>query len=249
MEYFIGIYVFVFGLILGSFYNVCIYRIPAGESIANPPSHCPSCGNRLKPIDLVPVFSYIFLGGKCRYCREKISPRYAFVELLTGMVFISLYMRYGLSFDFIKYIILASFLIIIGLIDYDTTDVYSVISYSGIICGILFVIIAYFLGNDVKPLVLGFLIPSIIIGIIVLTTGAMGTGDIEICALAGLFLGITNSLVMLFFSFILGAVCGVVLIATKKKSRKDYIAFGPYIAMGAFIAMIWGSKIVSFYLQ
>lgn len=242
------IYFFGVGLLLGSFFNVCIYRIPKGESIAFPPSHCTTCNARLKPWDLVPVFSYVFLRGKCRYCGEKISPRYAAVELFTGIIYTALYLKFGLSFDLLKYIILVSFLIIIGLIDYDTTDVYTVTTMGGIGCGVVLTAVGYFLGYPVLDYVYGALLSGGMIGAIVLLTKGMGDGDIEICAMAGLFLGLEKSVVMLFFSFVLGGIIGVILMLAKKKSGKDAMPFGPYIVLGAMIAVFMGDFIIKWYL-
>ena len=242
------IYIFVIGLLLGSFFNVCIYRIPKGESIAFPPSHCTNCNTRLKSLDLVPVLSYIFLGRKCRYCGEKISSRYAIVELLTGLIYAALYIKYGLTFEFLKFAVMVSFLIIIGLIDFDTTDVYSVTSWSGIACGILFAVAGYFMGYAFANLIYGALLSGGVITVIILLTKGMGWGDVEICALAGVYLGFANSIVMLFFSFVLGGIIGIALIVTGKKSRKDYIPFGPYIALGAIIAALLGDIIIKWYM-
>lgn len=242
------IYVFVIGLLMGSFFNVCIYRIPKGESIAFPPSHCTSCNTRLKSLDLVPVLSYIFLGRKCRYCGEKISPRYASVEFFTAIIYALLYIKYGLTFQLLKYIVMASFLIIIGLIDYDTTDVYSVTTWSGIVCGVIFIAAGYFMKYPVMDYIYGGLLSAGVITAIILLTKGMGWGDVEICALAGVYLGFTNSIVMLFFSFVLGGIIGILLIITKVKSRKDYIPFGPYIALGAIIAALAGDIIIKWYM-
>jgi leader peptidase (prepilin peptidase)/N-methyltransferase len=240
--------VFIMGLLFGSFFNVCIYRIPLRESIAFPPSHCTSCNTRLKPLDLVPVLSYLFLKGKCRYCGEKISPRYALVELLTGLIFAGLYLRYGLTFELLKFIVLSALLIIIGFIDYDTTDIYFSTILSGFICGIIFLLGGHFMNYSLMDCIYGCLLSGGIISIIVLTTRGMGWGDAEMSAMAGLYLGLYNSMVMIFFSFILGGLAGVLLIITGKKSRKDYIPFGPYIAAGALIAAFFGDSIIRWYM-
>jgi leader peptidase (prepilin peptidase)/N-methyltransferase len=249
MDIFIGAFIFLFGLLFGSFFNVCIYRIPREESIAYPPSHCTSCSTRLKPLDLIPVLSYLFLGRKCRYCGEKISSRYAIIEALTGVVFLLIYLKYGLTFVTLKYITLACFLIVIGMIDFDTTDVYSVTTYGGIAVGIISIAAGYYLGYEVKTYILGAVLAGGVIAAIILLTRGMGWGDFEICLMCGLYIGMGNSLVMLMLSFIIGAVSGVILILTKKKSRKDYIPFGPYIAIAAIITMLVGDKIIQWYLS
>ena len=125
MESFFSISIFMLGLLIGSFLNVCIYRIPRGESIAYPPSHCTSCGSNIKSYDLIPVISWIFLRGKCRNCDQKISMRYALVELATAILFLLTYLQYGVSIFLLRFIILIPFLIVIAMIDYDTMDVYT----------------------------------------------------------------------------------------------------------------------------
>lgn len=244
---FYAVYIFILGLFFGSFFNVCIYRIPKEESVVAPPSHCTKCNTRLKFLDLVPVFSYIFLGRKCRYCGDKISPRYAIVESMTAIVFTALYLKFGLTFEFFKFVVMVSFIIIIGLIDHDTTDVYAVTTWPGIACGILFIVAAYFLDKPFLDGIYGALIGGGVIAAIVFLTKGMGQGDIEICALAGLYLGFKSSVIMLFFSFVIGGIFGILLIATKKKSRKDYIPFGPYIALGALVAVFFGEQIFNWY--
>jgi leader peptidase (prepilin peptidase)/N-methyltransferase len=244
-----AIYVLIIGLIFGSFFNVCIYRIPAGKSVAYPPSSCGRCNTRLRALDMIPVLSYIFLGGKCRYCKESFSPRYAVVEFMTGIIYMSIFMIYGFSFAFLKYVILSSFLIVIGMIDYNTTDVYSKTTYPAIAVGIIFIIAAYFSGYEVKSFILGGILGGGAITLIILLTKGMGWGDVEICLLCGLYLGFANTVLMLFLSFILGGVIGLLLIATKVKSRKDYMPFGPSIAIAAIIVIIFGEKIITWYLN
>ena len=125
----------ILGLVIGSFLNVCIYRIPKEESIAFPPSHCANCKHNLSPIDLVPVFSYIFLRGRCRYCKEKISIRYPLIESLNGILYLIVYLKFGLTLIALKYCILVSILIVIGMIDYDTQFVFTSTTIFGGIIG------------------------------------------------------------------------------------------------------------------
>ena len=244
----INIFIFILGLIIGSFLNVCIYRIPLEQSINYPPSHCMGCGNRIKWYDLIPVLSYIILKGKCRFCREKVSMQYPLIELLTGVLFLALYIEYDLSFNFIKYAILICFLIVIGMIDYCSTDVYFKTTLSSFIAGILFLIYSVYSGGGVLTYIYGALLGGGLISLIILLTNGMGWGDAEICAVCGLFLGFKLTVVMLFFSFIFGAVVGISLILLKKKSRKDYIPFGPSIAIAAVFTLFMGSKILMWYL-
>ena len=129
---------FLAGIIIGSFLNVCIYRIPKEESIAYPPSHCGSCGHNLNMLDLVPIFSWLFLRGRCRYCGEKVSKQYPIVEGATGLLFVFLYLKFGFTIELLKYMVFTSILIVVGIIDFKTQDVYdSTIIALGII-GVLF---------------------------------------------------------------------------------------------------------------
>jgi len=244
-----GIILFILGTLIGSFLNVCIYRIPKEQSIAFPPSHCMSCDNKIKWYDLIPILSYIFLKGKCRHCKEKISIRYPIIELITGAVFASLYIEYGIGFNFGKYALFSCFLIVIGMIDFDTTDVYLKTTLPGIICGIILMIVGLTLGLGVSTYIFGALLGGGLISLIILLTGGMGWGDAEICLLCGIFLGLKLTAVMLFIAFVLGGLIGVLLIVTKKKSRKDYIPFGPYIAIAAIGVMYFGEKLANWYIS
>jgi leader peptidase (prepilin peptidase)/N-methyltransferase len=249
MELTFEILMFITGLIIGSFLNVCIYRIPKGESIAYPPSHCTSCGNRIKPYDLIPVVSWIFLKGRCRYCGEKIYVRYTRIELLTGILFVFIYLKYGFTMECLKFLILASFLIVIGMIDFDTTDVYAKTTWTGIIIGGIFLLIKVYMNLPVKTFIYGAFLGGGLISLIIVITKGMGWGDAEICLLGGLFLGLKLTVLMMGISFVLGGVIGVILILTGKKNRKDYIPFGPFIAVAVVFTSLFGSSIIKLYIS
>lgn len=238
--------VFLYGIVFGSFLNVCIYRIPNDQSIVNPPSHCGSCEHRLGWKDLIPIVSYVFLKGRCRYCGEKISLRYPGVELLTGLLLVGIYLRYGLVFDFFKYSILTLFLIVIALIDYDTTDVYSSVIYTGITIGIIFLILERFMYSArVSDYIIGAVIGLVIIGGIYVLTGGFGAGDIEIAVLCGIFLGWKLEIYFILLSFIIGGAIGITIILLKKKSKTDYMPLGPSLAIGAYVVLIMGETLIS----
>lgn len=245
--FFIG----VIGLIIGSFLNVCIYRIPRGESISYPPSHCGSCSHKLSPKDLIPVISYTVLQGRCRYCKAKIAIQYPLIEITDAILYILIYMRYGYSILTIKYCIFASLLIVIGAIDYKTQDVYTLSIVFGIVIGILFIGIEAFIYENISPLhyIIGAFIGAAIIGIIVFFTRGMGEGDIEIAGLCGLFLGTKLVLLDLFLAVIIGGIAGIVILSFRLKDKKDSIAFGPCIAIGAFISMLLGNELINAYLS
>ena len=242
------ILVFVLFLLIGSFFNVLIHRIPLEESVVFPPSHCPLCKHKLGPMELVPVLSYLFQGGKCRHCGGRISPRYPLVELLTAGALTLVWHVYGGAGEVWPYLVLTSLLIVISFIDLD----HLYIPDKLLIVGVLFWL-PYFLFTAYIPpaqaLVgagLGF---GIMYLIYFLSRGGMGFGDVKFAGLIGLYLGPALLGLTLLIAFISGAVVGVFLLATKLKSRKDAIPFGPYIAIGAYIAMLWGQRIIGWYLR
>lgn len=254
MESIFPITIFIFGLLIGSFLNVCIYRIPRGESIAYPPSHCTSCGNNIMSYDLIPVISWIFLRGKCRSCGQKISARYALVELTTAILFLLTYFQYGLSISLLRYLILIPFLVVIAMIDYDTMEVYTTTTWLAMATGIVLLGVNFYLGQPIVTYIYGGLLGAgtitfiILMSKLILGQEGMGWGDVEICGLCGLFLGFKLTLMMMFFSFIIGGVVGVYLLWFKKKNGRAEMPFGPSIIMAAFLTIIWGDKILNWYL-
>lgn len=240
--------VFVLGLIVGSFLNVCIYRIPKGDSIVYPHSHCTRCKSKIKWYDMIPVISYIILRGRCRNCGDRISIRYPIIELATGVVFAALFLKYGLTLEFVKFAVLASFVIVIGMIDYYTTDVYTVTILPGIAAGIFFIIAGYFKGGDLLTFIYGALISYGLIAAIILMTKGMGWGDAEICLMCSLFLGLKLSIVMLFIAFVSGGILGTLLVLFKKSSLKSAISFGPFISGAAIFASVFGRNFMDWYI-
>ena len=240
------------GLIVGSFSNVCIYRIPRNESIIYPASHCPKCRTTIKPIDNIPLLSYILLKGRCRNCGSKISIQYPVVEFLTGLIYLIIYLIYGLSVQSLVYIILSSALIIIAFIDLQEQIIPDVISLPGIVVGlILSFIVPYisFINSALGALVGGGIILIIAwVGSIIFKKEAMGGGDVKLAAMIGAFLGWRYIIISLFLGFFLGALTGIILIITKIKKREDAIPFGPFIALGSIITLLWGEKILLWYL-
>lgn len=249
MELILGVIIFCFGCIIGSFLNVCIFRIPKEESIAFPPSHCGYCKHKLGPKDLVPIFSFLFLKGKCRYCNTKVSKQYPLVEAFTGVLFLVLFIKFGLTLEFFKFISLTAILIVIGIIDYKTQFVYTSNIILGIIFGVLFIIIKLFTGGDINliNIALGVIIPALILLIIVVTTNAMGMGDVEIIFMVGFFLNMKLNLLNLFLSIVLGGIAAIYLMISKKKSGKEEMAFGPYIAISTYITILFGNDILNWY--
>jgi leader peptidase (prepilin peptidase)/N-methyltransferase len=244
--------IFILGLIVGSFSNVCIYRIPRNESILYPASHCTKCHTTIKPIDNIPLLSYILLKGRCRNCKSKISIQYPVVEFLTGFIYLIIYLIYGLSIQTLIYIILSSALIIIAFIDLNEQIVPDVISLPGIVIGFIisfFVPYISFINSALGIVVGGGIILVIgLAGSIIFKKEAMGGGDVKLAAMIGAFLGWRYSIISLFLGFFLGAIVGIILILSKIKSREDVVPFGPFIVMGSLITLLWGEKILSWYL-
>jgi len=246
------ILIFSLGLIVGSFSNVCIYRIPRNESVIYPASHCPKCRTKIKPVDNIPLLSYILLKGRCRNCGSKISIQYPVVEFLTGLIYLIIYLIYGLSIQSLVYIILSSALIIIAFIDLQEQMIPDIISLPGIVVGlILSFIVPYisFINSALGALVGGGIILIIAwVGSIIFKKEAMGGGDVKLAAMIGAFLGWRYTIISLFLGFFLGALTGIVLIITKIKKREDAIPFGPFIVLGSIITLLWGEKILLWYL-
>jgi leader peptidase (prepilin peptidase)/N-methyltransferase len=244
--------VFVLGLIVGSFSNVCIYRVPRNESVIYPASHCPKCRAKIKPLDNIPLLSYILLKGRCRNCESKISIQYPVVEFLSGLIYLIIYLIYGLSIQSLVYIILSSALIIMAFIDLQEQIIPDIISLPGIVVGlILSFIVPYmsFINSALGALVGGGIILIIAwVGSIVFKKEAMGGGDVKLTAMIGAFLGWRYTIISLFLGFFIGALIGIILIMTKIKKREDAIPFGPFIALGSIITLLCGEKILSWYL-
>lgn len=245
METFIYISFFVVGSILGSFYNVVIYRIPRKESIVYGSSHCPHCNVIIKPYDLIPVLSYFILKGKCRNCKQSYSYRYPLIEFITGLVFAITYHTFGLTLLTLIGISMASILIIITMIDIDTMEIYDRFQI------ILFVLAILFIPNSGLPLgdhLIGFFIISVPFFIIALITNGMGGGDIKLIAIGGLLLGWRATLVAFFIASVTGGIVAILLVLLKQQDRKSLIAFGPYLCLGMYIAFLYGNSIFNWYL-
>jgi len=246
------ILIFVLGLIVGSFSNVCIYRIPRNESVIYPASHCPKCRTKIKPIDNIPLLSYILLKGRCRNCGSKISIQYPVVEFLTGLIYLIIYLTYGLSIQSLVYIILSSALIIIAFIDLQEQIIPDIISLPGIVVGlILSFIVPYisFINSALGALVGGGIILIIAwVGSIIFKKEAMGGGDVKLTAMIGAFLGWRYTIISLFLGFFIGALVGIILILSKIKSKEDMVPFGPFIVLGSIITLLWGEKILAWYI-
>ncbi len=245
VTYFI-IYIF-YGLLIGSFLNVCIYRIPKEISVVRGRSFCPSCNHPLYPLDLVPVFSYLFLGRRCRYCKEPISSRYASIEGLTGLVFGIVYLRYGLTFNSVLVCLFACILITLSFIDLDTQEIPD--RFHVFIVGLA--ILNFFVEPtfSFSDKLLGALVISLPMLVIAALTGGFGGGDIKLLVAVGLFMGVGSTIVSFFLGAFFGALYGIYLMIFKKAKGKTAFSFGPFLSMGIFIGCLYGQEIISFYLS
>lgn len=241
------------GLAVSSFLNVCIDRLPERESIISPPSHCPACGRRLAPFDLIPLLSYILLRGRCRYCGALIPWRVLLVESTTGLLFVLLWYRYGfsLSEDFPR-LLLATlytcFFIVIFFIDLEHHLVLNRVIYPAIVVALLFIPFAP--GHSAKELLLGGLIGFALLFLIAFVYPAgMGMGDVKLATFVGLVVGFPSVFVALLFSFVAGGSVGGGLLLTGLKGRKDPIPFAPFLVAGGMVAMLYGKEIIDWYLR
>ena len=236
----------IYGLFIGSFLNVCVYRIPSGISIIKPPSSCGSCGHRLSLLkDMLPVLNYIINGGRCRYCGSPYSIQYPLIELLNGVLYVLLYLRYGLTINTVLYCLTASLLIVISLIDLRHKIIPDVLIITGAVIGFIFIIT----GNMVLSRLSGAAIGLILFLGIAVITNAMGGGDIKLMAVLGLMFGVKGILFITLFSFVTGAIISLILITLKIKGRKDEIPFGPFISLSALIYMFYGIEIINWYMK
>lgn len=262
------ILIVIFGLVIGSFLNVCIYRIPRDGSIMSPSrSYCPHCNHQLSALDNIPVFSYIFLRGKCRYCKGSISPRYMIVELLTAGIFaLILYKsltlnksQLDIAIYIIKACIFSAFMIVISFIDLEHEVIPDKVVYPGLIIGFLLMGYMSIMNRDIKLIafsVLGAIAGAVVIILIALLgralfrKEAMGGGDITLMAMIGTYIGFWPSIPMtLVLASLLGSIVGIILIAFRKRESDGHIPFGPFLSIGALITMLYGNDIWSLYMH
>ena len=246
-----AVLIFLLGLCIGSFLNVCIYRIPLKISLRKPPSHCPACDTRLGLGDLVPVASYIALKGRCRHCGAPISPRYMVVELATGALYLLCYWRLPLLARLLPALALGSVLIASSFIDAE----YSIIPNGLVLFGAAVgaAASALFGMPAWRDALLGAVLggaPLFLIDVVsrmVLRKDGMGGGDVKLMAMAGLFLGSTLSLLALVLAVVAGGVVGAVLLLTRRIERGSYFPFGPFLAVGSFASLLFGRDILIWY--
>ncbi len=245
------IFTMILGLCVGSFLNVVIARIPEGRSIVFPGSACPRCGKPIAWYDNLPVLSYALLRARCRNCRASISWRYPAVEIACGVLFVLAYSRFETGTTLASALILLAGLVAITAIDLDHQIIPDVLSLPGIALGLLFSLAPGGIGW--VPSLLGVLLGGgvfvviIVASTLVLGQAGMGTGDVKLGAMLGAFLGWKLVLLSILLSTLLGGPMAAVLLATGRKSRKDPIPFGPFLALGGLISLFWGEALLGWY--
>lgn len=240
------IIIFLYGIVIGSFLNVCIFRIPKQENIVKIRSHCMNCGYQLKWYDLVPVFSYLCLGGKCRSCKQKISVQYPLIELLNGVLYCTVFAVYGISVEALLYALLASALITLSVIDFRTYEIPVGINIFILTLGLIRIVTDY---ADWLDYAVGFFLVSGFLYIIHLVTKGrgIGGGDIKLMAVSGLLLGWKQILL----AFVLGCIIGSVIhiVRMKMSGQGHMLAFGPYLSVGIMISALAGNQMIAWYLS
>jgi leader peptidase (prepilin peptidase)/N-methyltransferase len=255
--------VFCLGAAVGSFLNVVVYRLPAGISLLYPPSRCPACLHRLKVRENVPVLGWIWLKGRCSHCGQPIAKRYPLVEAVTGALFLVLFLLFGLSWQTLGYWFLFSWLLALALIDLDTLTLPNSLTQSGLVVGLLFQLVVGFAATStlagglaqviggVMGAVVGLWLVDLIIlvGSMALGQPAMGGGDAKLAAMMGAWLGWKYLLLAGFLACLLGASVGTGAIALGRLQRRQPMPFGPFLSLGAMLAVLFGEPLLSAYWQ
>lgn len=238
------IIIFLYGIVIGSFLNVCIYRIPKQENIAKVRSHCMQCGHQLKWYELIPLFSYLLQGGKCRVCKTKISVQYPLIEGANGILYVFIFMINGINVDSLLYCLLTSTLLVLSVIDFRTYEIPIGINYFILVLGLLRTVLH---NTHWAEHVIGFFAVSVVLYIIIIATKGrgIGGGDMKMMAVCGLFLGWKE----IILAFLLGCIIGsVVHVIRMRVTKCDHVlALGPYLSIGVFISMLWGAQWISWY--
>lgn len=268
----IAVFVFVFGLIIGSFLNVCISRLPQGKSVVTPSSRCPKCGKSIKPYDNVPVLSYLFLGGKCRACKTRISLIYPAVELLTGLLFFACYVVFGNSIETAKWAAFSAILVVLILTDWRERLLPDMVNFTGLAIGLM---ISFFVRPQdgtafwIANRLFEFPPPAPVISFVDALIGAsvgggvlwlvgegyfrlrgregMGFGDVKMMLMAGAFLGLRRTILTILLGSVLGAILGAIFILSSRKGSDYELPFGTFLGAAALLVVFLGTPVVTWY--
>lgn len=249
--------IFVVGALVGSFAGLSIYRIPLRQSIIVPDSHCPHCNTLLAAKDLMPIISWLWLRGKCRYCRERIARRELLVEVVSGILYVAVYWQIGGSIMLLPSLIFIYFLLVVAWIDYDCQLIFNKVMAAMLAGGMMLKLLVMqnrgevesggvFLSGGIDSWC-GFAVGGGLMFLLFMISGGMGLGDVWFAAVMGFWLGVEKALLMLFLSFGLGGIIGSLLLLFHVKHRKDYIAFGPFMAAAGFISYLYGVDMICCY--
>ena len=269
-----GTFAFLFGLAIGSFLNVCILRIPERKSIVLPASACPKCGAVIRPYDNIPMVSYLLLDGKCRSCKERISPMYPLVELLTGALFLGSYLTFGLTPEALKWAAFSAIMIVLVFTDLRERILPDVVNFTGLAMGLAISFFTPPADGSAKWLanrIFAFPPPAPVLSFVDALLGAaigsallwlvaeayfrlrhregMGLGDVKMMLMAGAFLGAKRTLLTIFAGSLLGSVLGLVFILTRRKQPDYELPFGSFLGMAALLVVFFGTPVVNWYLS
>lgn len=246
---------FLLGLLIGSFLNVVIWRLPRGESLSHPGSHCPGCGHAVRPYDNVPVVSWLVLRGRCRDCGARISPRYPLVELLTGVLFGVMAWEFGATWELPAYLYLVAVGVALAFIDLDTRRLPNALTLPSYVVGLVLLAVPAVLDSRPDDLVRAVLGAAALFGFYFLLAliypAGMGFGDVKLAGVLGLYLGFLGwdaVIVGGFAGFLIGAVVGVGLMVAGRARRRTAVPFGPSMLAGTLVGVLWGSVLGSWYL-
>ncbi len=268
----IAVFIFLFGLVIGSFLNVCIVRIPGGKSIVLPSSACPKCGAAIRPYDNIPVISYVLLAGKCRKCKTRISAIYPAVELLTGLLFLACYDTFGLTAEALKWAIFSAIIIVLVFTDFRERLLPDLVNYTGLGLGLTLSLFtkptdgtAVWLANHMFD----FPVPAPVVSLVDALIGAaigssllwlvseayfrwrgregMGLGDVKMMLMAGAFLGAKRTLLTIFTGSVLGSVLGLLFILARRKDSQYELPFGSFLGMAALLVVFFGTPAIDWY--
>ncbi len=264
---------FLYGAVIGSFLNVCILRLPQGESVVSPRSRCPRCKNAIAPYDNIPIFSWLILGGRCRGCREPISPLYPMVEFATGLLFLVAILQHGLSWEFAKMTVFSALLVVLVVTDWRERILPDKVNFPGIAIGVLFSLVvpvgdgagAFLVrlsGIDPLPVaaisLLDALLGALAGGGLLYLIGelyyllrhqeGMGFGDVKMMAMVGVFLGPKLTLFTIFMASVIGALAGGLFLLVSKKESNYELPFGTFLGFSAWVAPYGGIRVLNWYL-
>jgi leader peptidase (prepilin peptidase) / N-methyltransferase len=248
------VFAFIFGLALGSFLNVCIYRIPLNQSIVHPPSACPHCGERIRFYDNLPVISYLLLLGRCRHCRRTISPQYPVVEAATGFLSLALFLKYGAGLEYALFTLFSAALLTIAFIDLHHKIIPDVLSLPGIVVGFAFSLLPS------SPLAWtdsligiaaggGFLLLVAIAFEKITGKEGMGMGDVKMLGMIGAWMGWRSLLFIILLSSLAGSLIGGAMLVLSRQGARARIPFGPFLALGTLLYLFFGSELTQWYFR